>query len=83
MVLDACIGEEHLRCIHLSHIQKFWVELGSTPIHGDVDLFNVDLFGRAMLSDHAMHDHHLLVELGSTPMKKSLCIIGQGSCLFG
>ena len=45
------------------------MELGSTPIHGDVDLFNVDLFGRAVLSDHAIHDQHFWVELGSTPMR--------------
>ena len=45
------------------------MELGSTPIHGDVDPFNVDLFGRAVLSDHAMHVQHMLLELGSTPMR--------------
>jgi len=33
-----------------------------------VDLLNVDLFGRAKLSGHAIHDQHYLVELGSTPM---------------
>ena len=47
----------------------FWVELGSTPIHGDVDLFNVDFFGRAVLSDHVIHVQQLLVELGSTPTR--------------
>ena len=47
----------------------FWVELGSTPIHGDVDLFNVDLCGRAVLSDHGIHAQHLWVELGSAPMR--------------
>ena len=52
----------------VSH-QIMCVELGSTPIHGDVDLFNVDLCGRAMLSDHAIHDQHIRVELGSTPMR--------------
>ena len=43
----------------MSPIHKFWVELGSTPIHGDVGLFNVDLCGRAVLSDHAIHDQHV------------------------
>ena len=35
----------------------------------DVKLFNVDLFGRAMLGDHAINVQQLWVELGSTPMR--------------
>ena len=50
-------------------MQLSWVELGSTPIHGDVDLFNVDLFGRAMLSDRATRVQHVLLDLGPTPMR--------------
>ena len=38
-------------------------------MRGDVDLFNVDLFGRAVLSDHAMHVQYCSVELGSAPMR--------------
>ena len=38
-------------------------------MRGDVDLFNVDLFGRAVLSDHAIHVQQFWVELGSTPMR--------------
>ena len=55
--------------MHLSHIQKSWVELGSAPIRGDVDILNVDLFGRAVLSDHAIQVQQLWVEQGSAPMR--------------
>ena len=45
------------------------MELGSTPISGDVDLLNVDLCGRAMLSDRATRVQQLCVDLGSPPMR--------------
>ena len=41
-------------------------------MRGDVDLFNVDLFGRAVLSDNAMHVQQLWVELGSAPMRAKI-----------
>ena len=45
------------------------MELGSTPIRGDVGPFNADLFGRAMLSDRATRVQQCCGDLGSTPMR--------------
>ena len=38
-------------------------------MRGEVALFNVDLCGRAVLSDHAIHVQQFWVELGSAPMR--------------
>ena len=38
-------------------------------MRGDVDLCNVDLFGRAVLSDLAIHVQHFWGDLGSAPMR--------------